>query len=96
MRTLCGLLCFSLCLYMMTFARVVSVQDGRINVISNGVKTTKPRMVQRVKLTIPKPPATGPTETYSFMWVAMPLCFGLYCIYGGEREYWRKSRKEKT
>ena len=87
MRTLCGLLSLYLCLNMLTFARVVNVQDGQNNVIRNGVKTTQVRMTQRVKLTIPKPPDTGPTVTYSSMWVAIPLCFGLYCIYGGERAY---------
>ena len=96
MRTLCGLLSLGLCLYMLTFARVVNVQDGKSNVIRNGVKTTQLRMAQRVKLTIPKPPATGPMETFSSMWVAIPLCFGLYCIYGGEKEYRQKTMKKKT
>lgn len=96
MRTLCGLLCFYLCLYMLTFARVVNVQEGKLNVMRNGVKTTRPRMVERVRLTIPRPPDTGPRETYSSMWVAIPLCFGFYCIYGGEKEYRQKTMKEKT
>jgi len=96
MRTLCGLMCFYLCLYMLTFARVVSVQGGEINVIRSGVKTTQPRMVKRVKLTIPKPPDTGPLETYSSMWIAIPLCFSLYCIYGGEKEYRQKTMKKNT
>jgi len=96
MRTLCGILCFFLCLYMMTFARVVKVQHGTYNVINNGVKTTHPRTVDRVKLTIPKPPETGAMKTYSVFWVTIPLCFGLYCIYCGEKEYRRKLRKDKT
>jgi hypothetical protein len=96
MRTLCGILCLFLCLYMMTFARVVKVQDGTYNVISNGVKTIRHKTVNRVKLTVPKPPETGLMKTYSSMWVAIPLCFGLYCIYGGEKEYRRKTMKEKT
>ena len=96
MRTMCGILCFFLCLYMMTFARVVRVQHGTRNVSINGVKTTEPRTVNQVKLTIPKPPETGPMKTYSVFWVALPLCCGLYCLYCGEREYWKKVKKEKT
>jgi hypothetical protein len=96
MRTLCGILCFFLCLYMLTFARSVKVQDGNINVIRNGVKTERPRTVEKVKLTIPKPPYTGPMKTYSVFWVAIPLCYGFYCIYGGEKEHRREAMKEKT
>jgi hypothetical protein len=96
MRTLCGILSIFLCLYMLTFARVVRIQDGTIDAYLNGVKSTQPRMVNRVKLTIPKPPETGPMKSYSVIWVAIPLCYGLYCIYCGEKEYRRKSMKEKT
>jgi hypothetical protein len=81
---------------MMTFARVIKVQDGTINVFIDGARTTEPRIVNRVRLTIPKPPETGVMKTYSVLWVAPPLCFGLYCIYCGEREYWKKSKKDKA
>lgn len=96
MRTLCGILCLFVCLYMLTFARVVRVQAGQINVTRNGVKRVEPRMVEKVKLTIPKPPNTGPMKTYSVFWVTIPLLYGLYCIYRGEREYRREAMKEKT
>ena len=96
MRTLCGILCLFVCLYMMTFARVVQVPDGEYNIINNGVKTTRQRTASRVRLTVPKPPHTGPMETFSSMWVAIPLCFGLYCIYCGEKEHWKNSKKDKA
>jgi hypothetical protein len=47
MRTLCGILCIFLCLYMLSFARVVRVQDGTVNAYLNGVKSTQPRMLRQ-------------------------------------------------
>lgn len=94
MRTLCGILCFFLCLYMLTFARLVEVHVGEIKVMLNGVRQVRPRTVQKIKFTIPKPPSTGQMATFSVFWVFIPFLYGVYCIYGGERERRRAANRE--
>jgi len=81
---------------MLTFARVVKVQAGNRNVTINGVKRVEPWYVYKTKLTIPKPPETGPMKTFSVRWTLVPLFYGVYCIVGGERDRRRSAKTQHS
>ena len=94
MRVICGILCLFLCVYMLTFARVVRVRDGNRRIYINGEQSSEPIMKNKVRLVIPRPPQTGEIKNYSVFWVWMPFLYGLYCIVDGEIERRKKPKKE--
>lgn len=91
-RIVCGLLSMFLSFYMLTFARVVTVPDNtKIRVEDQVLYRTG--SVDRVKLTLPAPPATGKVHTFSAKWAIVPLTYGLWCIGLGEFQLWRRKRE---
>ena len=94
-RVLCGLLSIFLGIHMLSFARVV--KESKPTKTRDGDRVTlSSRTVDRVKLTLPAPPATGKLYTLPVAWVLVPLAYGVWCIVLGERELWRRNKGQDS